>query len=196
MKKTYLKLIGIIVVFFVGMGVGAGGLWLIVQNNTELRYHLLERSTLNQPQAQIAEFVQAIVRGERSTALELWEVKNADTQSELTRRRESVISDLMNAGISPDYMVLRVEWWTTCCEPSVTCDSRNAGGARMMVQFLDKNGQPILYTFDIFTREQPYWGSAAGYPPREWVIREVYAYGQEPLFWTRIYESQVRYLQP
>lgn len=196
MKKTYLKLIGIIVVFFVGMGVGAGGLWLIVQNNTELRYHLLERSTLNQPQAQIAEFVQAIVRGERSTALELWEVKNADTQSELTRRRESVISDLINAGISPDYMVLRVEWWTTCCEPSVTCDSRNAGGARMMVQFLDKNGQPILYTFDIFTREQPYWGSAAGYPPREWVIREVYAYGQEPLFWTRIYESQVRYLQP
>ena len=196
MKKTYLKLIGIIVVFFVGMGVGAGGLWLIVQNNTELRYHLLERSTLNQPQAQIAEFVQAIVRGERSTALELWEVKNADTQSELTRRRESVISDLINAGISPDYMVLRVEWWTTCCEPSVTCDSRNAGGARMMVQFLDKNGQPILYTFDIFTREQPYWGSAAGYPPREWVIREVYAYGQKPLFWTRIYESQVRYLQP
>jgi len=195
MKKLYLKLIGILVVFLVGMGIGASGLWLIVQNNIELRYHLLEQSAVNQPQAQIAQFVQAIARNEPSTAMKLWEIANVDIQDEMTRRRASVISDLVNAGIQPDYMVLHVEWWSTCCEPWVTCDSRDAGGARIQVQFLDENGEPMLYTFDIFTRE-PYWGTAAGYPPREWVLRDVYPYDEEPLFWTRVYESQVRYSHP
>ncbi len=196
MKKTHLKVIGILIVFFVGVRVGASGFWLIVQNNIELRYYLLEHSTANQPQAQIAEFVQAIVRGEYSTARQLWEIENVDTQDEITERRESVISDLASAGIQPDYMVLHVEWWSTCCEPSVTCDSRGAGGARMSVQFLDENGHPIAYIFDVFTREQPYWGAAMGYPPREWVIRDIYPRDEEPLFWRRIYESQVHYSQP
>ena len=196
MKKSYLKVIGVLAVFFIGIGVGACGLWLIVRNNVELRYYLLEHSTVNQPHAQIAQFVQAIVRGEYSTAMELWKIEDVDTWDEMTRRRESIISDLLSAGIQPDYMVLNVEWWSTCCEPSVTCESRGAGGARMRVQFLGADGDSILYTFDVFAREQPYWGAAADYPPREWVIRDVYPYDEEPLFWMRIYESYVRYVQP
>ena len=70
--KGFLKVIGIVFAFFAGIGIGAGGLWLAVQNNAELRYYLLERATGNQPQTQIAAFVQAIVRGDRSAALELW----------------------------------------------------------------------------------------------------------------------------
>jgi len=195
MKSSIMKVIGIVIVFLAGIGVGAGGLWLIVQNNIELRYYLLEHPTGNQPHAQIVAFVQAIVRSDRSTALELWEIEDADRQSELVRRQESVISDLLAAGISPDYMIQGIEWWTTCCEPSVTCDSRNAGGARILVQFLDKMGEPILYTFDIFTRVQPYWGSATGYPPRDWVIRDVYLYDQKPLFWSLIYMTQIQSTQ-
>ena len=195
MKSSIMKVTGILLIFLAGIGIGAAGLWLIVQNDVELRYYLLERPTGNQPQAQIAAFVQAIVRGDRSTALESWEIEDTDTQSKLVRRQESVISDLVAAGISPDYMILRADWWTTCCEPSVTCDSRNAGGVRVMVQFLDKNGEPILYTFDVFTREQPYWGSAAGYPPRDWVIRDVYPYNQKPLFWPLIYMTQTQTTQ-
>jgi hypothetical protein len=192
MKSSIMKVTGIVIIFLAGIGIGAGGLWLIVQNDIELRYYLLERPTGNQPHAQIGAFVQAIVRGERSTALELWEIEDTDTQSELVRRQKSVISDLVAAGISPDYMILSVEWWTTCCEPSVTCDSRNAGGARILVQFLDKKGEPILYTFDVFTREQPYWGSATGYPSRDWVIRDVYPYDQRPLFWPLKYITQTQ----
>jgi hypothetical protein len=192
MKISIMKVIGIVIVFLAGIGVGAGGLWLIVQNDTELHYYLLERPSGNQPHAQIAAFVQAIVRSDRSTALELWEIEDADRQSELMRRQDSVISDLLAAGKKPNYMIQGIEWWTTCCEPSVTCDSRNAGGARILVQFLDKKGEPILYTFDIFTREQPYWGSATGYPPRDRVIRDVYPYDQKPLFWPLIYKTQTQ----
>jgi len=194
--KNPSKVIGFAVSFLAGIVIGVGGLWLIVQNNIELRYYLLERPTGNQPQARIAAFVQAIVRGDRSTAIELWEVRDTYTHSELVRRQERVISDLLAAGIRPDYLILDIEWWTTCCEPSVTCDSRNAGGARIRVQFLDRNGLPILYTFDVFAREQPYWGSAAGYPARDWVIRDLYPHGQKPLFWTQIYEPQIRHVQP
>lgn len=196
MKSSVMKVVGIVFIFLAGIGIGAGGLWLIVQNDIELRNYLLERPTGNQPHAKIGAFVQAIVHGDRSTTLELWEIEDTDTQSELVRRQESVISDLVAAGISPDYMILSIEWWTTCCEPSVTCDSRNAGGARILVQFLDKKGEPILYTFDVFTREQPYWGSAIGYPPRDWVIRDVYPYDQNPMYWLLIYEPKIRYIQP
>ena len=183
-------------VFLAGIVIGAGGLWLAVQNNIELRYYLLERSTNNQPQAQVAAFIQAIVRGDRSAAVELWKIGDTYSQGEMVRRRERVIDDLLAAGIRPDYLILDIEWWTTCCEPSVTCNSRDAGGARLRVQFLDRKGLPILYTFDVFTREQPYWGGAAGYPPRDWVLRDVYPHGQEPLFWPLIYEPQIRRVQP
>ena len=192
--KHLLKATGFAISFLAGIAIGIGGLWLIVQNNVELRYYLLERATGNQPQAQIAAFVQAVVREDRSKAAELWEVEQP--QSELAKRQERVIDDLLAAGIRPDYLILGVEWWTTCCEPSVTCDSRNAGAARMSVQFLDDSGLPLSYTFDVFAREQPYWGAATGYPPRDWVIRDVYPHGQEPLFWTRVYEPQIRYVQP
>lgn len=196
MRKRLLTLTVIALAFLVGAGVGAGGLWLIAQRNTELRYYLLERSTVNQPQAQVAEFAQAIAQGERRTAVALWEIESPEAQSELATRRETIVSDLIEAGVDPEYRILQVEWWTTCCEPTVMCDSRSAGGARIAVQFLDENGQRLRYTFDVFAREQPYWGSAAGYPPREWVIRDVYPVGEEPLFWRRVYEPQVRYVQP
>lgn len=196
MKKSHLNIIGFVIVFFLGVGMGVSGLWFMVQNNIELRHYLLERSTVNQPQAQIAKFVRAIVQDERKKALGLWEIRSPDAESKLTRRREAIISELVHAGISPDYRVLEVEWWTTCCEPTVTCDSRSAGGARIKVQFLDVHGEPILYIFDIFTREQPYWGAAVGYPPRSWVIRDVYPSQEEPLFFPIIYETQVRYLRP
>ena len=195
MKSSIMKVIGIVFIFLAGIGIGAGGLWLIVQNDIELRYYLLEHPTGNQPHAQIAAFMQAIVRSDRSTALELWEIEDADTQSELMRRQDSVISDLLAAGINPDYMIQGIEWWTTCCEPNVTNNPQNAGGARINVQFLDKNGLPVPYTFDVFTRDQPYWGSAEGYPPRDWVIRDVYPDNKEPLYWPLIYEPHIQFIQ-
>jgi hypothetical protein len=183
-NNSVLRKISIPFIFLIGIIVGVGGLWFAIQNNTELRYFLFEQATASLPQSKIATFVQSIVQGDRETALKLWEVyddPSSEQQSALMDRREKVISDLLSAKIKPDYMVLHIEWWSTCCEPSVINDSRNAGGARINVQFLDNNGNPISYIFDVFTREQPYWGGAEGYQPRDWVIRDVYPSGLCPI---------------
>ena len=198
MNSSIVKKIGILFICLAGIGIGAGGLWLAIQDNTELRYFLLEQATANLPQAKIAAFVQSIVHDDKTAALKLWEIDGASSeqQNALRKRREGVISDLLSAKINPDYMVLGIEWWTTCCEPSVTNDSRGAGGARIKVQFLDENELPVAYIFDVFTREQPYWGSAEGYQPRDWVIRDVYSENKKPLFWQLIYEPQIQFIQP
>ncbi len=198
-QNSILRKISVVLVFVAGLVAGAGGLWLIVQYNDGLRDYLLEHPARDWPQARVAEFVRAIARSDESAAHRLWEIYEHspdDVQSDLTDRRDAVLAELAAAGISPDYKILEVEWWTTCCEPSVTCDVRNAGGARMRVQFLAQDGTPVLYMFDVFSREQPYWGDAAGNPPRDWVIRDVYPYQQEPLFWTLVYESQARFVHP
>lgn len=102
--------------------------------------------------------------------------------------------ELLAADLQDDFLMLHTEWWRTCCEPGVICDSRGAGGARISVQFLDQQGLPVVYIFDVFHRDGSYWGGAAGYPPRHWVLRDVYARGQEPLFWRYVSEPKVHYL--
>ena len=196
-SNSVLKKIGILFIFLAGIIIGSSGLWLVIQNNTELRYFLFEQATASLPQSKIAEFVQSIVQDDKTTALKLWEVyddPSSEQQRALMKRRENVVSDLLSAKIAPEYMVLHIEWWSTCCEPGVINDSRSAGGARINVQFLDNNGNPISYIFDVFTRE-PYWGSAEGYQPRDWVIRDVYPYDQNPIYWLLVYEPKIRYLQ-
>lgn len=109
-------------------------------------------------------------------------------------RRETVIAGLLQANVAADYRINEVEWWHTCCEPGVTCDSRGAGGARITVQFM-QGDKPLAYIFDIFTREQPYFGAATGYPPRDWVIRDVYPRGNTPLFWNLVYKADIHQVQ-
>jgi hypothetical protein len=198
MNNPILKRIGFVLIFLAGIGIGASALWLEIQNNSELQYFLLEQPGGNSPQTKVATFAQSIVQGDQTAALKLWAIYDKLPPARfaaLDKRREYVISDLLSAKIKPGYMILGVEWWTTCCEPGVTNDSRNAGGARIQVQFLDKMGAPIVYIFDIFTREQPYWGDAEGYLPRDWIIRDIYSQDKKPLFWTLVYEPQIQSIQ-
>jgi len=154
-----------------------------------------ERLTGETPQAEISAYLKAILRGDRQAALDLWEVQapDPDRLARLQRRREQVTDELLALGMS-EFTAFQPQWWTTCCEPQVTCVSSGAGGARIQVQILDSAGMPRIYVFDIFAREQPYWGEAMGSPPRDWVLRDVYALDQEPLFWRMVYESNVRWL--
>lgn len=184
--------------FLVGFVLGLGGLWQAIQMNTELRYFLFEQATDNLPQAAIAEFIQSIVQKNKAAAHDLWEVyqdPSTAQQKALEERKEKVISYLMTVEIQPEYLVLSTEWWSTCCEPRVINDSRSAGGARVNVQLMDKNGLPLSYIFDVFTRD-PYWGSAEGYPPRDWVIRDVYPNYGKPMFWLFEYEPIIRLIPP
>ena len=108
MNKSVLKKIGILFIFLSGIGIGASGLWLAIQNNIELRYFLLEQPTGNLPQAQVAAFVQSIIHNDKTAALNLWEVydgASSEQQSALEKRRESVVSDLVSAKIDSEYPV-------------------------------------------------------------------------------------------
>ena len=156
-----------------------------------------ERITGNTPEARVRAYVSAALRGDEDTALRLWELPTWDHShlSDLTDRRQAVTRELIGAELQKDFLILHTEWWGTCCEPGVVCDPHDAGGARMSVQFLDQEGLPVTYIFDVFHRGGSYWGGAAGYPPRDWVLRDVYPRGDDPLFWRWVYKAQVRYLK-
>jgi len=171
------------------------GVWFVLPS---VRLALLDRITGNTPEARIKAYVQAVLRDNEEAALAAWELPSWELpngrSTALAKRRQAVTRELIAADLQDDFMVHRPEWWRTCCEAGVTCDSLNAGGARISVQFLDQQELPVTYIFDVFHRDGSYWGAAAGYPPRHWVLRDVYARGQEPLFWRLVYEPNVRHL--
>jgi len=193
-QSPWRKIAGILGTLLIGILIGAVGLWLLARSNPAVRYTLLQDADLHEPKVQIDAFVQALLRRDAAAATELWEVTETWAERGMEDRRDTIISDLLQADIEADYRINEVEWWRTCCEPGVTCNSRGAGGARITVQFM-QGDKPLTYIFDIFTRELPYWGAATGYPPREWVIRDVYPRGNTPLFWALVYESDVRQVQ-
>jgi hypothetical protein len=181
------------------LGLGALALWLFFSmDGSALRATVVEQLTGETPEARIDAYVQAVLRGDAQSALTAWELPDWDLPAGrsalLAARREQVTRDLLGAGFQHDYMILHIEWWRTCCEPGPICSSREAGGARVSVQFLDREGRPLSYTLDLFTRDGAYWGGAMGYPPRQWALRDVYPTGEEPLFWRLVYEPAVRSL--
>ncbi len=163
-----------------------------------LRATIAEQISGETPQAKIDAYVRNVAKGDEKAALNVWDLPTWELPKgrsvELKTRRDNVTRTLITQGIKPDALILSIEWWGTCCEPRVINDSRSAGGARVRVQLLDRSGAPLIYLFDVFTREQPYWGEALAYPPRQWSVRDVYALGQEPLFWRLTYESSIRWL--
>ncbi|MBN1921430.1 MAG: hypothetical protein JW892_09310 [Anaerolineae bacterium] len=193
-QSPWSKIPGILGILLLGVLIGAIGLTLLARNIPEIRYSLLQGADLQGPQAQIDAFVQALLRGDAAAATELWEVSETWAERGMDDRRDTVIADLLQADIAAAYQITNVEWWRTCCEPGVTCDSRGAGGARIMVQFM-QGELPLTYMFDVFAREQPYFGAAIGYPPRDWVIRDIYPRGDNPLFWNLVYEPDIHQVQ-
>ena len=171
------------------------GVWFVLPS---VRLALLDRITGNTPEARIKGYVQAMLRGDEEAALAAWQLPSWELpngrSTAIAERRQAMTRELIAADLQDDFLILDTQWWRTCCEPGVICDSLNAGGARIPVQFMDQQGLPVTYVFDVFHRDGPYWGAAMGYPPRHWVLRDVYLRDEEPLFWRMIYEPKVRHL--
>lgn len=143
------------------------------------------------PQARIAAYLRAIQAQDRDSALEVWMLPQEGSVSfaALSERRSSVTDELLGRRIT-GFMIFEPQWWSTCCDPGVIQQARNAGGARVRVQVLDDRGRPWSYTFDVFV-DSPYFGDAAGNPYRRWQLRDVYPVGELPLFWTLVYTGEV-----
>ncbi len=148
---------------------------------------ILEQMMGDTPRHKVAAYLAAIHRGDEGAAFGVWQLPtlvDEERVRQLAERRRRVTASLMARAVRSDFTVISIEWWGTCCEPNVTDDPRGAGGARMQVRLVDGSGAPLTYTFDVFVRDLPYWGDAMGYPLRHWVIRDVYAEPDQPLFWT------------
>ena len=158
-------------------------------------FTILERLHGATPETKVNAYIQAILREDEEAALTAWmlhERELPDGRGDALRdRRTQVTRELLAAGLHRDFTIEQIEWWTTCCEPGVTEEIRNAGGARVHVRFLNGNGSPQDYVFDVFHRDEAYWGAAMGYPPRRWVLYDVYPSDEDPLYWRFVYDSGV-----
>jgi hypothetical protein len=144
-------------------------------------HHLLEQALGLTPQDQIAGYLAAIARGDRSAALEIWRAP-ASQDRDLMARRDSVTDALLAHGPSLRHRVLDMIWWRTCCEPAVIDDPTQAGGTRVRVTIGGGHGPETTYVFDLLV-PGGYWGDAAGNPLRDWEIVDVYPEGMRPLAW-------------
>jgi hypothetical protein len=194
------KLVSYLGLFILGSLVG-GLLMLWLSGSTAVGAvpaTVVERLRGETPEARVRAYADAVLHGDEAAALNAWTLEaheQPDGRGEALRaRREAITRQLVGAGLVRDFRINHIEWWRTCCEPGVINDSRGAGGARVHVQFLDGDGVPHGYIFDIFHREGPYWGAAMGYPVRRWALYDVYPYDEEPLYWRLVYEPSVRWL--
>lgn len=142
---------------------------------------LVEELTGQTPQAQIADYLEAIARSDRQAAFSLWS-SGAQIDSELAFRRETVTDELLAYGSHLEYRLVDVEWWRACCEPGVIDDPVNAGAARVQVAISGENSAEVVYVFDVLV-PGGYWGEAVGNPVRRWEIADVYRKGETPLVW-------------
>ena len=144
-------------------------------------HHLLEQALGRTPQHQIADYLAAVARDDRSAALEIWPA-TASHNKDLMDRRESVTDTLLAHGASLEHRVLDTVWWRTCCEPAVIEDPAQAGGARVRVTIGSGREPEMTYIYDVLV-PCGYWGDAAGNPLRDWQIVDVYPEGMRPLAW-------------
>ncbi len=146
-----------------------------------------EEITGETPQAKIAAYVRAVARGDEEGAVVVWELPPHELtegrSAKLAERRQAVTRELMHLGISPDFTVVDIEWWQECCVTRVIDDPRDAGVARVTVLLHANSAQGRTYVFDVFTRDRPYPGAAAGYPPRRWMVHDIYPIEREPIYW-------------
>lgn len=188
--------VGVILTALIGIGVL--GVWLCTLFGSAFCSTVIERVSGETAQAKVAAYVRAVARGDERAAFAVWELPSWEGydgwHTTLSERRQQVTDELMTAGIGSEFTILNVEWWGTCCEPSPTHNPREAGGVRFRVRLLGHDGSPLCYVFDVFVRDGAYWGAAAGYPPRQWALRDVYSQGQEPFFWRWVSEPSQRYL--
>jgi hypothetical protein len=152
------------------------------------RADVIESIRNERPEAKVEAYLRATAAGDEPAASAVWEIPDwlarQDVGPRLLERRGAVTRELATLGLGGRFTTLDVEWWRSCCEPGVIEDSREAGFARVYVS-LTKPEDARLWTYvlDVVTRGGAYWGGAMGYPPREWMLVDVYRMGEQPLYW-------------
>jgi hypothetical protein len=144
-------------------------------------HYVIEQALGQTPQDQIDQYLADLAKGDRQAALALW-LPPGTSDVALQTRRQSVTDELLAYGSRLEHRVLNLVWWRTCCEPAVIDDPIEAGGVRARVAIRGEQRIESVYRFDLLV-PGGYWGAAAGYPVREWVIVDIYPESAAPLAW-------------
>jgi hypothetical protein len=152
------------------------------------RADLIEAIRNEPPEAKVEAYLRATAAGDDDAALAVWELPDwlarQEAGARMAERRTSVTRQLASLRLGERASTLDVEWWRSCCEPGVVESPREAGFARVSVSLTQPEDARLwIYVFDVVTRGGAYWGGTLDYPPREWMLVDVYRMGDEPLYW-------------
>ncbi|MEA1936877.1 MAG: hypothetical protein U9N04_02075 [Patescibacteria group bacterium] len=153
----------------------------------------IEKVTNKTPEEKVEVYVRAVAENDKEKALSLWEIPdsyklNLEYRNKIKDRGKQITGKMIEKGIKSDFTITHIEWWSTCCMPSVTENSRVAGEAKVHVQLIDSNNIKSVYIFDVIV-PGGYEGGLTEHSIRHWVISDIYPENEESLFWTRKNEN-------
>ena len=147
---------------------------------------LIEKITNENPEAKITSYIQAVSNGDEEAALSFWNISesyelNPEYSNKIKDRGERITKELIEKKIKSDFTITHIEWWSTCCMPSITENPRIAGKAKVYVQLTDYNNIRSAYIFNVIV-PRGYTGGLAGHSVRHWVIADVYPENEDRIF--------------
>ena len=172
-KKVFIILLSIVIIiigFFIDSEYGATALFVEkIKNET--------------PEAKIVAYIQAVSNDDTEKALSFWEIPesykfNPEYCDRIKDRGKQITKELIKKEIKSDLIITHIEWWSTCCIPSVTENSRIAGKAKVYAQLVDSNNIKSAYIFDVVV-PGGYEGGLIGHSVRHWVLADVYLESEE-----------------
>jgi hypothetical protein len=181
MKKVIIILIIIALFFLISFKFGFGRtISVSLLKKINIAYSL-EKIKHETPEAKIDNYIQAIIKGNKEEALKNWEIFGGQGEI-LGEEREKITDKLINAKINPDFKIINIDWWFSCCMSANKSDYLKANYSRIKVEFSDKNNVKKIYYFDlsVLNSEDWIWDYSL---IRHWVLSEVYPADYEPLLW-------------
>jgi len=140
---------------------------------------IVARVSGDEPDATLTRFADAVSNGDLARARSLWIVGPNETPVFRARieRRQVETWQTLAGFVGRPYSVERVQWWSTCCMPSVIAGREGASAARYWVRF-DGSLRPYVVTL---IASDTQW-MLEGAPARGWAVREVHLDGEEPIY--------------
>ena len=175
--KKILIALSVFVVFTIGF---------FVDSERGVSSLLIEKITNENPEAKVTAYIQAVSNGDKEKALDFWNISesyelNSEYQQRIKDRGERITKELIEKKIKSDFAITHIEWWSTCCIPSVIENSRVAGKAKVYVQLTYLNNIKSVFIFNVIV-PGGYTGVLAGHSVRHWVISDIYSKDEKPVF--------------
>ncbi|NOQ68102.1 hypothetical protein GQ568_01520 [Patescibacteria group bacterium] len=156
-----------------------------IDSNYGISSLIVEKIQNETPEAKITSYIQAVSNGDKEKALSFWEISESYGLSlkycdKIKNRGEQITKDLIKKKIKPEFVITNIEWWSTCCMPSIIDNPRFAGKAKVYVRLTDSNNIRYAYIFDVIV-PRGYEGGLSGHSVRHWVLYDVYPEKQKLL---------------